>query len=165
MKYVKFFMLVVLTGLIGVGCAEAGEKKLAFPDDLPEFVLESDFDIIDWERQAGEFDGMVGNQNMVGVIGADMPSLNGQKWMWHLWGIDEVLGKELTVVGYHKETETIHPILTSSNDSWSVTLAGENNGADAHTPSSVKFTEPGEWALLLYVNEELFDIIVLNINE
>lgn len=166
MKKLKNLNLLITTILICVifsGCVE--EDKLTLPNSLPEFVLESDFDIIDWERKAVEFEDMIGNQNIVGVIGADMPSLIEQKWMWHLWGIDEDIEKELTVVGYHKETKTVQPILINSNSHWSITLGNENNGADAHAPSSVKFDKDGEWALLLYVNNELFDILVMNINE
>lgn len=162
-KNLNLFFLTVILGIIISGCTE--EKKVALPDSLPDFVLESDIGMIDWDRQAVEFDGMLGNQNIVGVIGADMPSLDGQKWMWHLWGIDEELDSEFTVVGYHKESQTVHPILINGNNGWSITLGGENNGADAHAPSSVKFNDQGEWALLLYVNDELFDIIVLTINE
>lgn len=163
MKYLNLIIMTIVLGVIFSGCVE--EKKSILPDNLPEFVLDSDFDIVDWERQAVEFEGMIGNENIVGVIGADMPSLNGQKWMWHLWGIDENVNNELTVIGYHKETKTVYPIFMNANDEWSVPLAGEHNGADAHTPSSVKFAEEGQWALLLYVDDVLFDILVVDIHE
>lgn len=136
---------------------------MVLPEDIPTFVEEEDFESIDWERKAVEFDdaGIIGNQDKSGVIGADMPSLNGQKWMWHLWGI-EPMHSDLTVVGFHKETETVHQILTNG---WTTQLGGANNGADAHAPSNVKFPEPGEWAILLYTDENLFDILVYEINE
>jgi hypothetical protein len=44
-------------------------------------------------------------------------------------------------------------------------LGGENNGADAHTPSSVNILKAGEWAILLYTDGKLFDILVYEINE
>jgi hypothetical protein len=74
-----------------------------------------------------------------------MPSLNGQKWMWHLWGVKEV---DLTIVGFHKETQTVHKII---NNGWTIRAYGPNNGADAHTPSSVKIPKSGEWAILLNI--------------
>ncbi|MBM7571930.1 DUF4871 domain-containing protein [Aquibacillus albus] len=130
----------------------------------PNFVNEKDFETIDWERKANEFgdNRMTGNKNKSGVIGADMPSLSNQKWMWHLWGIENPQNKSLTVVGFHKESETVHQILTNG---WTIGLSGPNNGADAHTPSTVKIPDPGEWAILLYINEELFDVLVYEINE
>lgn len=143
------------------------ESKIIFPEDIPGFVQEGDFATIEWERKAVKFGdrGIIGNQNKSGVIGADMPTLNGQKWMWHLWGVDKA---ELTVVGFHKETQTIHQVLYNgpSGDSyWTGQASGENNGADAHMPSNIALPKKGEWAFLLYTNDELFDILVYDINK
>ncbi|MCA1320990.1 hypothetical protein LC085_13795 [Bacillus tianshenii] len=133
------------------------EHMVNMPEDIPFFVKESDIGLIDWNRTAEPFGGnLVGNEKKSGVIGMDMPSLEGQKWMWHLWGTD---ANELTVVGFHRETKTVHPLLLNGTD-WSTELGGENNGADQHIPSSVKVPERGEWAILLYTDGELFDILV-----
>ena len=149
-----------------VGCTpkEEAEKKIVLPDTTPQFVQVNDFETINWERKAIKFgdSGILGNENKSGVIGADMPSLNVQKWMWHLWGIENVGNTELTVVGFHRTTGTVHPILING---WSLKLGGENNGADAHIPSSAKIPEPGEWGILLYTNDELFDTLVYDIHE
>jgi hypothetical protein len=132
--------------------------------DLPIFVQGSDLEKIDWTRKAVNLgNNIVGNENKSGVIGADMPSINiNQKWMWHLWGIENSKVNQLTVVGFHRETETVHQILTTG---WTIGLWGENNGADAHAPSSVNIPTAGEWAILLYVDEELFDVLIYNINQ
>ncbi len=82
--------------------------------------------------------------------------------MWHLWGVEDPSTTNLTVVGLQKETGTVHQILTSG---WTTKLAGENNGADAHTPSHVIIPKAGEWAILLYTDEELFDVLIYEINE
>jgi hypothetical protein len=132
--------------------------------DLPIFVETSDFESIDWNRKAVNLgSNILGNENKSGVIGVDMPSLNiNQKWMWHLWGIQNRKDNQLTVVGFHRETGTVHKILTTG---WSIHLGGENNGADAHAPSSVNIPTAGEWAILLYVDEKLFDVLIYNINQ
>lgn len=148
-----------------VGCSknEILESKLVFPEDIPEFVEESDFEKIDWDKKAMTFNNtMIGNENKSGVIGADMPSLSGQKWMWHLWGIENPVATKLSIVGLHKETGTVHQILTIG---WTINLAGENNGADAHAPSSVKIPKAGEWGILLYTDGKLFDELVYEIYE
>ncbi|SOC11579.1 hypothetical protein SAMN05880501_106218 [Ureibacillus xyleni] len=158
---IKLFLIIGVLFFM-IGCTEK-EKAIVLPDGIPDFVKESDFDSIDWEKKAVQFGdrGVVGNENKSGVIGADMPSLNnGQKWMWHLWDVKN-LG-ELTVVGYHRESEKVQQILSTG---WSIQLGGENNGADAHVPSSVIIPEKGEWAMLLYVDEQLFDILVFDIQE
>ncbi|ALC88905.1 hypothetical protein AM500_03140 [Bacillus sp. FJAT-18017] len=139
-----------------------GEKRF-IPIDAPSFVNEGDFEKIDWNRKAVDLGhNIIGNKNKSGVIGANMPSIKrNQKWMWHLWGIEKPSGTDLTVVGFHRETETVHQILTYP--SWTIELGGENNGADAHTPSSVNIPMAGEWAILLYVDGKLYDILVYNI--
>ncbi|MBX9976046.1 DUF4871 domain-containing protein [Cytobacillus firmus] len=138
------------------------DVPIILPEDIPDFVQVSDFDTIDWERKAVEFGdrGIIGNENKSGVIGADMPSLNGQKWMWHLWGVEDA---ELTIVGFHKESQTVHKVLNGMG--WTIRAYGPNNGADAHTPSSVKIPKKGEWAILLYVDGKLFDQLIYDINE
>ena len=154
-----FTVLLCLTGCV------MNEKAIVLPDDLPDFVQESDFASINWDKQAevfGDRGSIVGNINKSGVIGADAPSLSTQKWMWHLWGIENPTETKLTVVGYHKETGTVHQILTTG---WTIDLGGANNGADAHAPSGVKIPEKGQWSILLYTDEKLFDILIYDINE
>ena len=58
----------------------------------------------------------------------------------------------------------MHPVL-DNGESWTIPLGGENNGADVHAPSSVTIPERGEWALVLYADGELFDVVVMEIDE
>ncbi|CAN7287690.1 hypothetical protein LJR005_001373 [Rossellomorea sp. LjRoot5] len=135
-------------------------SAIILPEDIPTFVQESDFDTIQWDQRAATFGrNLIGNEGKSGIIGADMPSLNGQKWMWHLWGTD---ASELTVVAYQKDSGTVNPIL-NNGESWTIPLGGENNGADVHAPSSVTIPEQGEWAFVLYADGKLFDVIVMEI--
>ncbi|MFC7685300.1 hypothetical protein [Ureibacillus sp. GCM10028918] len=166
MKPTSLGLILVCMLFLVLGCSknETDENKLNLPENLPKFVEESDFEKVDWNKKAVMFNGnMMGNEYKSGVIGANMPSLNNnQKWMWHLWGIESIGQTKLTAVGLHRERNSIHQILTSG---WTIDLGGENNGADAHVPSSVNFPNPGEWAILLYTDEKLFDILVFQMNE
>lgn len=161
--------IFLTTLLLVIGCSrnetnETVESKFNLPKDLPDFIVENDLENIDWDKKAVTFNtNIIGNEDKSGVIGADMPSITTkQKWMWHLWGIEDPAATNLTVAGLHRDTGTVHPILTSG---WSIGLAGENNGADAHAPSNVHIPEAGEWAILLYTNEKLFDVLIYEINE
>lgn len=153
-----FFTMLILV----VGCS--ANEKFKLPEGIPDFVVENDLKNIDWNKKAVPFNrNIIGNENKSGVIGADMPSITTkQKWMWHLWGIEDPMATNLTVVGLHRETGTVHRILTSG---WTTGLAGENNGADAHAPSNVTIPKAGEWAILLYTDGELFDVLIYEINE
>ncbi|MEI3605673.1 hypothetical protein SPD48_08205 [Pseudogracilibacillus sp. SE30717A] len=142
-------------------CSSNKAVSLELPSEIPDFVQQTDFENVDWEKKAEEFGdwGVVGNDNMSGVIGADVSGLGPHKWMWHLWGIENT---ELTIVGHHRESQLVEKILT---DGWTVHAQGENNGADAHAPSNVEFSKPGEWAILLYTDGKLFDTLVFDLKE
>lgn len=158
-------ILYLLLGVFILTACASNETKndTNLTESIPDFVEESNFENIDWENKAVLFnDNILGNANKSGVIGADMPSLNPQKWMWHLWGVDDPTNTKFTVVGFHRDSETIYQIATNG---WSIPLAGPNNGADVHAPSTVKIPEPGEWAIFLYVDEKLFDILIYDIDE
>ncbi|MGN4123817.1 hypothetical protein ACMGD3_02120 [Lysinibacillus sphaericus] len=137
------------------------EKAIILPEDIPEFVQLSDVETIDWDKKAVELGdrGIIGNENKSGVIGVGLTTY---KWMWHLWGIDNIYNTKLTIVGFHKESAKVQPILVNG---WTIGVGGPNNGADAHMPSGVIIPEPGDWAILLYVNGKLFDTLVYEINE
>jgi len=163
-KTIGFIFVSMLFLVIGCSKNETVESMYDLPENVPDFVSESDFEKIDWDKKAVILNrGIVGNKNKSGVIGADVPSIDAKpKWMWHLWGIENPMGTELTVVGLHRETNTVHPILTTG---WTTGLGGPNNGADAHAPSNVTIPMAGEWAILLYTDDELFDVLIYEINE
>lgn len=148
--------------LLLVSCLARDPKAVHLPEGIPSFVQAQDFESIDWNRTATPFgdSNLVGNENRSGVIGADMPSLNGQKWMWHLW--DAEPGAKLTVAGFEKASKTVHPLLIAE-DAWTLTLGGANNGADAHVPSTVRIPHAGTWAIQLYVDDKPFDMLIYEI--
>lgn len=164
LRSMVFIFLSMLVLVVGCSSNETVESKSTLPEDIPNFVKKSDFEKVDWDRKAVTFnDNIIGNENKSGVIGANMPSINiNQKWMWHLWGVEKPKETELTVVGFHRETGTVHQIITTG---WTIDLEGGNNGADAHAPSSVNIPKSGEWAILLYTDGKLFDKLVYDINE
>ncbi|WP_342342336.1 DUF4871 domain-containing protein [Neobacillus novalis] len=166
-KSMVFIFLTMFFLVAGCSTNETVESKIVLPKGIPDFVKVNDFETINWDRKAVEFGdrGIFGNKYKSGVIGEEMKSSNIEKWMWHLWGVNKV---ELTIVGFNKETRTVHPILfdrDTNNWSWTRSAMGAVNGADSHMPSNVKVPEPGEWAILLYTDGKLFDKLVYEINE
>ena len=105
-KVIKLFLLLICL-IIVAGCTN---QEVKIPDTAPDFIQKSDFQNIDWQKKAVEFGeyGVFGNENKSGVIGADMPSLDRQKWMWHLWGVPPNV--ELTIAGFHRETQKVYPL-------------------------------------------------------
>jgi hypothetical protein len=164
---VAFIFLSVFFLLVGCSTNETVESKLALPEDLPDFVQKSDIEKVDWNRTVTEFDtgtrdDMVGNKNKIGIIGAELTPNKVEKWLWHFWGIDQ---GELTVVGYNKDTSKITPVLSDGVWSKDGVGGGKIGGADASLPSNVVLPEVGEWALLVYIDGKLFDILVYEVKE
>lgn len=44
-----------------------------------------------------EYGKMFGKEDSIGIIGSKRISENGQKWMWHFWGTEEISNNERTV--------------------------------------------------------------------
>jgi hypothetical protein len=70
---------------------------------------------------------------------------------------------KLTVVAYHQESSRKEPLLKSG---YTTEFAGGAlNGADATMPSNISLSASGKWALLVYIDEKLFDPLVINVKE
>ncbi|WP_051405160.1 DUF4871 domain-containing protein [Bacillus cihuensis] len=167
---IKSIVLIFLSVLFLVGgCStnETVESKLTLPEDIPEFVQKNDIEKVDWDRTVTEFEAgtrsdFVGNKNKLGIIGPELKPNEVEKWLWHFWGIDK---GELTVVGYNQDTSKITPVLSDGTWSRDGVGGGKIEGADASMPSNVVLPESGKWALLVYIDGKLFDILVNEINE
>ncbi|WP_057913091.1 hypothetical protein [Peribacillus muralis] len=147
------------------GCSQT---KVQQPPNnaTPGFVTEKDVEEVDWIKNAAEFNtdagsDMVGNEHKVGIIGPELKPNKIEKWLWHFWGIDK--GK-LTLVGYHKESKGISPVFSEAVWSRKGIGGGQLNGADASLPTNVVLTKAGKWAILIYIDGQLFDILVIEVN-
>lgn len=167
MKIKSLLIALFICLFVVSGCTSTtvNPNKISLPEDIPNFVTEKDFQKIDWDRTAAAFDtgtrsDMVGNKNKLGIIGPELKPNEVEKWLWHFWGIDQ---GEFTLVGYNQDTFTINPVL--SDGSWSGTSigGGEMNGTDASLPSNVELPKAGKWALLVYIDDQLFDTLVMDI--
>lgn len=155
--------------LCGCETTEVQNKSIKFslPNDIPNFVTESDFEKINWEKVTDQFEtsersDMLGNKNKLGIIGSGLKTGEVEKWLWHFWGIDE---GEFTVVGFNRDNSKISPIFFDG--AWSINsiASGKVNGADSSIPSSVLIPEAGVWAFLVYIDGELFDTLIINIGD
>lgn len=118
-KWIPTALLLLLIFLVSCTPNETAPSEISLPENIPAYVQPSDFEAIDWDKKAMKFGeaGIIGNENKSGVIGVDAPSLTTQKWMWHVWGIEQNLDTKLTVVGVHKDLQIVHPILTDGGQS------------------------------------------------
>ncbi|KWW20662.1 MULTISPECIES: DUF4871 domain-containing protein [Peribacillus] len=164
------FLLLCLMGVSGCTATNVPESqqspKQNLSNDAPGFVAEEDFEEVDWEMTAAEFDtntgsAMSGNENKVGIIGPELKANEIQKWLWHFWGMDE---GPLSLVGYHKESKDISPVFSEGVWSRNGIGGGKINGADASLPTNVVLPKAGKWAILVYIDGQLFDTLVIEVN-
>lgn len=172
MKEKTLFAVFLLCLFVISGCESTNVQKvqnetnITLPKDIPSFVEEKDFEKINWDMMAAEFDtgernDMFGNKNKLGIIGPELKPKEVEKWLWHFWGIEK---GEFTVVGYNKNTSKICPVLSDGNWSRNGIGGGKVNGADVSMPSNVSLPDAGKWALLVYIDGKLFDTLVIEIN-
>lgn len=164
--------LYMFTLLLGA-CQTTENKETAQPvkqeqtNKLPEYVSEKTFNQINWENVSVKFNStsdteLIGTKGKLGIIGPELIPKKTEKWMWHFWGIDN--GK-LTLVGYNQKTSTFCPVFSDGTWSRDNIGGGKLNGDDASMPSNVSLPESGSWALLVYVDEKLFDTLIIDVKE
>lgn len=103
---------------------------------------------------------MIGEKGKLGFIYDDATTLEAgesNKYMWHFWGEESELDGPFKVIGHNQETNEEIVAFESSE------LGGPNNGADAHTPSSMQLPSKGIWELDAYVDDELFGTVVVEV--
>lgn len=97
---------------------------------------------------------MIGEEGRLGFIYDDSevtrlyPNKT-QKYMWHFWGSNEDFEGNLKLVATNEDEKT--SIIVAEGE-----LAGENNGANRHFPSTISLPKSWLWKLDAYIRDELF---------
>lgn len=115
-----------------------------------------------WEDNSptftSEYGVMFGKEGSIGIIGPKTVTENGQKWMWHFWGTEDISNKKWEVKALKQGgEEEINPITVKDEQ---LVPRGEISG---HARSSVLFTSSGLWKLKVYIDGEFFDEIIVDI--
>lgn len=148
----SWLKIVPLLFIVLTGCSDkenAGAKQVVQKES--ELAVSDTF-------PSGSYT-MIGEKGKLGFIGDATTFKAGEsnKYMWHFWGEKSELDGPFKVIGHNQETnEEVVAFETTS-------LAGPNNGADAHTPSSMQLPSKGTWELAAYVDGELFGTVVVEV--
>ncbi|KZZ82539.1 MULTISPECIES: DUF4871 domain-containing protein [Bacillaceae] len=117
-----------------------------------------------WEENSptftSEYGEMFGKKGSIGIIGSKSITENGQKWMWHFWGTEQIADKEWEVKAFMQGKEAINPI--TFKDERLIPRGNEING---HARSAVIFPESGRWKLKVYIDGKYFDELIVNITQ
>ena len=106
-----------------------------------------------------EFGEMFGKKGSIGIIGSKMMFNYEQKWMWHFWGTEEISYKEWEVKAFKEGNEkAINPIIFKDEK-----LYPRGDEINGHARTKMYFPSPGLWKLKVYIDDEFFDEIIVNI--
>ncbi|MRG86008.1 DUF4871 domain-containing protein [Salinibacillus xinjiangensis] len=110
---------------------------------------------------ATEYGEMFGKEGSIGIIGSKTITKNGQKWMWHFWGTEDLSNKEWEVKAFKQgEVEAVNPIQFKDKQ-----LSPRGDMVNGHARSSVLFPSSGLWKLQVFIDGELFGDIIVDITQ
>lgn len=167
-KIIMWISALILMTLVGCKNVEE-DKKL---EESPTFTLpvtfhdgtKGEYVLIGKEGKVGI---LVGSGNEGEAVATRFIANQPNKYMWHFWGEEENISGDFKVVGIDKDGKE-HPVLLSGNNTvwqYSNVSISPNNGADSHIPSSMMFPTSGLWKLKIYFNDQLFEELVINVEE
>nr|WP_269846587.1 DUF4871 domain-containing protein [Paenibacillus roseus] len=121
---------------------------------------------------------MIGKEGRLGFIYSDnelsrfYPGKQ-QKYMWHFWGSDPQksqakLGKEVKVIAVSKTTgKEMELMKTKVMQSGSYYVQSEiwDNEPAFRVPSMMSLPSPGLWRLDVYIDDKLFDSVVVRVHK
>ncbi|PZD97247.1 hypothetical protein DNH61_02480 [Paenibacillus sambharensis] len=116
---------------------------------------------------------LIGVEGTIGILGPEFIANKVNKYMWHFWGTsDELALRPFRVEAINLNTEQKVKALVENGGTpqeelvWEYdSIAGPNNGADAHVPSNLKLPLAGIWQLDAYLGGKHKGSIVVEVNE
>jgi hypothetical protein len=169
-KFMLLTFLLIISTLLGCNPSDNSEGQLELRnpsenDSTNETEEKSDGNEakVSPMFEAGSYT-MIGEKGRIGFIfdGSEVTRFKPnreQKYMWHFWGEPEELEGKLKVIGTSANTGEEVTVFEAAG------LGGPNNGADAHTPSSMSLPSIGIWELNAYVGGKLFGTVVVECRE
>ncbi|MCM3704967.1 MULTISPECIES: DUF4871 domain-containing protein [Cytobacillus] len=145
----KLLMLIVFSIVLVMAACKSEEtiKEEKWEDNSPTFT--------------NEYGEMFGKEGSIGIIGSKTVTENGQKWMWHFWGTENISYKEWEVKAFKQgEEEAINPITFKDEQ-----LTPRGDVINGHSRSAVLFPSSGLWKLKVYIDGEYFDEIIVDITQ
>ncbi|WP_339147194.1 MULTISPECIES: DUF4871 domain-containing protein [unclassified Sutcliffiella] len=148
MKKSLFLFPLLCMVLLLVACtSKETVKEATWSDNTSNF-----------ETEYGE---MFGKEGSIGIIGPKTVTEKGQKWMWHFWGPESISNKKWEVKAFKQgEEEVINPITFKDEQ-----LTPRGDVINGHARSAVLFPSSGLWKLKVYIDDELYDEIIVNIDQ
>ncbi|WP_050616537.1 DUF4871 domain-containing protein [Bacillus testis] len=142
--YLSLFSLFIIAGCTS---DPATSKEDQWKDNSPAF--------------SSDFGNMFGKDGRIGIIGSKKIPKEGQKWMWHFWGTEEITTKHWKVKATKQGAkDEINPIIQKDD-----VLTARGKDINGHARSAVKFPSSGLWKLQVFIDGHFFDEMIVDIEQ
>lgn len=163
----------LLVFLLIAGCSQDNNEKANINTKEDVSKENQQWDIsTEFETPTG--DKLIGQKDKVGIIGGVFKAGDIEKWLWHLWGDEQTIKSgNFKVVGINKDTGEKEMVLITDAGTanerkvWSY---GELDyspngvrGSDSSRPSNLSFSKAGIWRLEVFIGDEHFGSIVVDV--
>lgn len=157
------------------GCSQdIKEKANVNPNKVNSVSEENQHWDISPEFETSTGDKLVGQKNKVGIIGGEIKTGVIEKWLWHLWGDEQTIKNgNFKVVAIYKDTGEKEKVLITDAGTanerkvWSYGELDYNpngvRGSDSSRPSNLSFSKAGIWRLEVFIGDERFGSIVVDV--
>lgn len=117
-----------------------------------------------WDEEGSKKEGPIklsGKKGKLAFVEADGPFIAGnpRKIMWLIWRKEQDLVPPFEVIGTSKATGEEVKLLYLEG------LGPPHMGADYHIPTLVELPTPGLWRMDVFINNKLYDSIVVDVQE
>ena len=147
---------------------KVGDKKEENPENTKyefqeeDWVLSPSFEhsVVYKDGDEGSYT-LVGNKEGIGFTGP-FPILakETQKYFWFYFGKTDIYDKPVKVVAIKKGTQKPIDILSGPSTFYK---SAEVSPDSVNMPSHLKFPSAGKWRILIYIDEKLYDSIVVEV--
>ncbi|MCH7323285.1 hypothetical protein LZ480_15520 [Solibacillus sp. MA9] len=165
----------LLVILLIAGCSQDNKEKTNINSNKVDTVSEENqqWDLSpEFETSTGEK--LIGQKNKVGIIEGEFKAGVIEKWLWHLWGDGQTIKSgNFKVVAINKDTGEKEKVLITdagTSNERKVWSYGELDyspngvrGSDSSRPSNVSFSKVGIWRLEVFIGDERFGSIVVDV--
>ena len=162
MLLISFVLLAILVGCENSETLEVN-STFALPVTLSDGT-DGEYLLLGKEGKIGF---LVGTGKKGEAVAEPIIANQANKYMWHLWGNPEIISGDFKVVGTDAKGKEQPVLLMDNKTVWQYSdiSVSPNNGADSHIPSQMLFPTSGIWKLAVYFDEELFDELVINVQD
>jgi hypothetical protein len=100
---------------------------------------------------------MRGTEGRIGIMEAGFRGGRNNRYLWHFWGSEQELGGTFKLMAVQRESRELKELISSAQ------LNNGVNGADRMLLTSLTLPSSGRWQLMAYINERLFDSIIVEV--